>query len=244
METEQFLTTDYQWTDLVVNEAALKQITELYECAKKKKGCSALFHGPSGTGKTLSGSLLGKELGREVVRIDLSMVISKYIGETEKNLEKLFARAEIKNWILFFDEADALFGKRTDVKDAHDKYANKEVSYLLQRIEKFNGMVIFATTQKSNIDDAFIRRLRYVIPFPIPEPPERLLLWEKNLFKTNLPTSTIDLPAIASKFALSGAAIGDVVQHLVKKTSGSSKIQRINNDLIIDHIQTFANQNK
>jgi SpoVK/Ycf46/Vps4 family AAA+-type ATPase len=135
-----------------------------------EQGYRALFHGPPGTGKTLTAALVGKEFDIPVYRIDLSMVVSKYIGETEKNLELLFDRAEKKGWILFFDEADALFGKRTDVKDAHDRFTNQEVSYLLQRIEDYNGLVILATNMKSNIDEAFIRRLHLVIHFPLPSP--------------------------------------------------------------------------
>jgi SpoVK/Ycf46/Vps4 family AAA+-type ATPase len=128
---------------------------------------SMLFIGEPGTGKKTLAALIGQQLGTEVYRIDLSMVVSKYIGETEKNLEKIFDAAEHKNWILYFDEADALFGKRTNVRDAHDKYANQEVAYLLQRIEKYNGIVILATNKKNNIDEAFIRRLQSIIHFPL-----------------------------------------------------------------------------
>ena len=125
-----------------------------------KPGYRALFHGPPGTGKTLTATLLGKHTGRPVFRIDLSRVVSKYIGETEKNLSRLFDKAEHKDWILFFDEADALFGKRTEIRDAHDKYANQEVAYLLQRIESYAGLVILATNQRGNIDEAFLRRFQ------------------------------------------------------------------------------------
>ena len=146
-----------------------------------KRGYRALFYGPPGTGKTLTAGILGNELGKDVYRIDISMVVSKYIGETEKNLELLFARAEDKGWILFFDEADALFGKRTDVRDAHDKYANQEVSYLLQRIEDYDGLVILATNKKNNIDDAFIRRFNAVLKFPFPDGKDREEIWKKSL---------------------------------------------------------------
>ena len=131
----------------------------------KNKGI--LFIGAPGTGKKTLASLIGQQSGKEVYRVDLSMIVSKYIGETDKNLEKVFDAAENKNWILFFDEADALFGKRTNVRDAHDKYANQEVAYLLQRIENYNGLVILATNMKSNIDEAFTRRFQTIINFPL-----------------------------------------------------------------------------
>ena len=126
-----------------------------------------LFIGAPGTGKKTFASLIGQQSGKEVYRVDLSIVVSKYIGETEKNLKKIFDEAENKNWILFFDEADALFGKRTNVRDAHDKYANQEVAYLLQRIENYDGLVILATNMKNNIDDAFTRRFHAIIHFPL-----------------------------------------------------------------------------
>lgn len=131
-----------------------------------EKNNMILFIGGPGTGKKTLATLIGEQAGKDVYRIDLSMIVSKYIGETEKNLELVFARAGNKGWILFFDEADALFGKRTGVRDAHDKYANQEVAYLLQRIEDYNGVVILATNMKNNIDDAFTRRFQTVIRFP------------------------------------------------------------------------------
>ncbi|HXB93525.1 MAG TPA: ATP-binding protein, partial [Puia sp.] len=145
-----------------------------------RQGFRTLFHGPSGTGKTFTAKLLGKEMKKDVYRVDLSMVVSKYIGETEKNLELLFARAEDKDWILFFDEADAIFSKRTGVKEAHDKYANQEVSYLLQRIEDYNGLVILASNMRNNIDEAFIRRFNSILHFPMPDVDQRKKIWEKT----------------------------------------------------------------
>lgn len=136
---------------------------------KIKSGYRCLFYGPSGTGKTMTAAWIGKESNLPVYRIDLSMVISKYIGETEKNLKRLFDDAEKKVGILFFDEADALFGKRTNVRDAHDKFANQEVAYLLQRLEDYPGLVILASNLKSNIDEAFTRRFNSVLKFPIPD---------------------------------------------------------------------------
>ncbi len=158
-----------------------QQLMYKWEMEKRlPKGFRVLFYGPPGTGKTLTAGVLGNETKKDVYKIDLSMVVSKYIGETEKNLELLFARAEDKDWILFFDEADAIFGKRTSVRDAHDKYANQEVSYLLQRIEDYNGLVILATNMKNNIDDAFIRRFNDIVKFSIPSEDERKAIWEKS----------------------------------------------------------------
>jgi len=179
-----------------------------------KPGYRALFHGPPGTGKTLTALIVGKKTGRDVFRIDLSMVVSKFIGETEKNLSQLFERAKNKDWILFFDEADALFGKRTNVRDAHDKYANQEVAYLLQRIESHNGLIILASNFKSNIDEAFIRRFQSVIYFPLPSATERLMLWKKTLPVRDgleIPTDE-ELMAIAKKYEITGAGIVNAVQ--------------------------------
>jgi hypothetical protein len=173
-----------------------------------RQGYRVLFYGPAGTGKTLTANVLGNETKKDVYKIDLSMVVSKYIGQTEKNLELLFARAEDKDWILFFDEADALFGKRTGVRDAHDKYANQEVSYLLQRIEDFNGLVILSTNMKNNIDNAFIRRFNDIVKFTIPTENERKEIWEKSFpdesdFK--------GIPEHVKKYELTGGNIINVI---------------------------------
>ena len=173
------LSTNQSWTDLALDKAALNQVEEIKAWLRQsssakpdsrlkkklKPGFLVLFDGPAGAGKASTAALIGQEFNKPVYKVDLSMVVSKYIGETEKNLELLFARAEDKDWILFFDEADALFGKRTDVKDSHDKYANQEVSYLLQRMEDYNGLVILATNMKSNTDDAFTRRFNLILRF-------------------------------------------------------------------------------
>jgi SpoVK/Ycf46/Vps4 family AAA+-type ATPase len=163
-------TTNLSWNDLTLHTETLQQVNEIKKQLKtlssaKAGGQIVLFHGPAGTGKTLTAALLGKEFNKPVYRVDLSKVVSKYIGETEKNLNAVFADAENAGAILFFDEADALFGKRTEVKDAHDRFANIEVSYLLQKIETHPGLTILAANKKSNIDDAFIRRLRFIIDF-------------------------------------------------------------------------------
>ena len=224
----EYVETEMEWDDLVLHPGTLQQIREienwikyndrlLHEWGMKKKikpGYRALFYGPPGTGKTLTATLLGKYTGKEVFRIDLSRVVSKYIGETEKNLSRLFDKAEHKNWILFFDEADALFGKRTDIRDAHDKYANQEVAYLLQRIEGFNGLVILATNQRGNIDDAFIRRFQTIVHFPIPRPEERYQIWCKTIPRQIEIAGDVDLLQVASRFELSGAGILNVVHYL------------------------------
>jgi hypothetical protein len=189
-----------------------------------RKGFRVLFYGPPGTGKTLTAGVLGNETKKDVYKIDLSMVVSKYIGETEKNLELLFARAEDKDWILFFDEADAIFGKRTNVRDAHDKYANQEVSYLLQRIEDYNGLVILATNMKSNIDDAFIRRFNDIVKFTIPKEEERKEIWEKS-FPENADFHGI--PNQVKKYEITGGNIINAIHfagiQAVKRRSESMK---------------------
>lgn len=223
--------TQLSWEDLVLPAETLQQVQELliwlrhgqtllhdYGFGKRlKPGYRALFWGPPGTGKTLTAGLLGKHSGRDVYKIDLSMVVSKYIGETEKNLAGLFDKAENKDWILFFDEADALFSKRTNVRDAHDKYANQEVSYLLQRVEHFSGLVILASNFKSNIDEAFVRRFQSIIHFPLPKAAERLLLWQKS-FPEKMPLNGVNLPALAQKYELTGASINNVVQYACLQT--------------------------
>ncbi len=223
----QHLRTALDWSDLVLNPSTASQLTEIeiwlqhHETLAKdwkmlnkvKPGYLALFYGPPGTGKTMAVSLLGKNTGHEVFRIDLSTIVSKYIGETEKNLSALFERAENKNWILFFDEADALFGKRTNVRDAHDRYANQEISYLLQRVEDFNGLCILASNFKNNIDDAFVRRFQSIVYFPMPKAEERLLIWKKTFPDAVVLEKLIDLNDVARKYELSGSNILNIVQY-------------------------------
>jgi SpoVK/Ycf46/Vps4 family AAA+-type ATPase len=180
---------------------------------KIKPGFRALFYGPPGTGKTMAATLLGKFTKHDVYRIDLSSLVSKYIGETEKNLSTLFERAENKKWILFFDEADALFGKRTNVRDAHDRFANQEVSYLLQRIEDFSGLSILASNFKSNMDDAFTRRFQSLVYFPMPQPAERLTLWKNTFPQAVRLANDIDMKAISDKYELTGSNIVNIVHY-------------------------------
>ena len=180
---------------------------------KLKPGYRALFYGPSGCGKTFTASLLGKATGKEVYCIDLSMVVSKYIGETEKNLSKVFEIAEDKDWILFFDEADALFGKRTGLKDAHDRYANQEVAYLLQRIENYRGLVILSTNLKSNMDDAFARRFQSMVRFSLPNAEQRERLWRETFSPKTQFAPSVDIKMISTKYELTGGSILNVVQY-------------------------------
>jgi AAA+ superfamily predicted ATPase len=245
----EYITTELTSDDLVLPQATNQQIAELENWVKHqdtimnkwnmkrwvKPGYRALFHGPPGTGKTLTALIVGKKTNRDVFRIDLSMVVSKFIGETEKNLSQLFDRAKNKDWILFFDEADALFGKRTNVRDAHDKYANQEVAYLLQRIENHNGLIILASNFKINIDEAFIRRFQSVIYFPLPSAAERLLLWKKTLPSTadQKRPSEADLSAIAKKYEITGAGIVNVVQYCCLESLASNS-----NEITVEQIKT------
>jgi AAA+ superfamily predicted ATPase len=223
----EYIETRMSWDDLVLHPGTMLQIREIENWIKHndtllnewgmrkriKPGYRALFYGPPGTGKTLTATLLGKHTGKDVFRIDLSRVVSKYIGETERNLARLFAKAENKDWILFFDEADALFGKRTDIRDAHDKYANQEVAYLLQRIETYAGLVILASNQRGNIDDAFVRRLQTIIQFPMPRPEERYAIWQKTFPPQIVVADDIDWRAIAARHELTGANILNVTHY-------------------------------
>jgi ATPase family associated with various cellular activities (AAA) len=177
------------------------------ETVSRTQGLKVLFAGESGTGKTMAAQVLGAELGLEMFRVDLATVVSKYIGETEKNLERIFTAADGSNAILFFDEADALFGKRSEVSDSHDRYANIEVAYLLQRMEAYPGAVILATNFKRNIDDAFVRRLDFVVDFPFPEAEDRRRIWQLVLPDDAPVARDVDLDFLAGQFKLSGGAI-------------------------------------
>jgi SpoVK/Ycf46/Vps4 family AAA+-type ATPase len=180
---------------------------------KLRPGYRSLFYGPPGTGKTMTACVLGKTTGRDVYKVDLSLVMSKYIGETEKNLGRIFDRAEHKGWILFFDEAEALFGKRSETKNAHDRYANQEVAFLLQRIETFDGISILASNLRENIDDAFARRFESIIYFPMPRPEERLRLWRQGVSPKAQLDRSVDLDWIAREHTLTGGAIMNVIRY-------------------------------
>jgi SpoVK/Ycf46/Vps4 family AAA+-type ATPase len=181
--------------------------------SKLRPGFTCLFVGPPGTGKTLSACLLGKHCGCEVYKVDLGLIVSKYIGETEKNLGRIFDMAEHKRWILFFDEADALFGKRTRVDDAHDRYANQEVSFLLQRIEDFDGVTILASNMKANMDDAFARRFHSIVHFAMPKRAERLRLWREAFSMKSKLDPRIEMAVLAEKHEMTGGSIMNVVRY-------------------------------
>lgn len=218
--------TELNWEDLVVDykvETALENIhtwinghqTIMEDWGLRKylkRGYRALFYGPPGTGKTLAATLLGKRNHMDVYRVDLSMIVSKYIGETEKNLAKVFDMAESRNWILFFDEADALFGKRTSANTSNDRHANQEVAFLLQRIEDYDGIIILATNLKSNIDEAFARRFQSMVYFPIPDEQQRRQLWENMLPESWLEDDKKEILKVAALEEISGGNIANVIR--------------------------------
>jgi SpoVK/Ycf46/Vps4 family AAA+-type ATPase len=214
------------WDDLVLQKDRVAKLREICNHARYRglvldewgferklsggKGLSLLFAGPPGTGKTMAAGVMARELGLDLYSIDLSNVVNKYIGETEKQLAKIFDEAERSNAVLFFDEADALFGKRTEVKDAHDRYANIETSYLLQRMEAYQGVAILATNLAQNMDDAFVRRLHFIVDFTVPDERERLRIWQR-IWPDGVPRDAdVDLGIIARRFELSGGNIRNV----------------------------------
>lgn len=218
--------TPLEWDDLVINYQVASQLEEINTWITGnrvimedwglkrilKAGYRSLFYGPPGTGKTLAATLLGKRNGMDVYRIDLSMIVSKYIGETEKNLARIFALAENRDWILFFDEADALFGKRTSAQTSNDRHANQEVAYLLQRIEDFPGTVLLATNLRTNIDEAFARRFQSMIYFPMPDEHTRRELWEKMIPQEWIPQNRARAIEKAAEEELAGGAITNVIR--------------------------------
>ncbi|MEO1054111.1 MAG: ATP-binding protein [Bacteroidota bacterium] len=217
------ISTGQRWDELIVDtetrgyidevKAWIKHHQQLVQnpnFSKEITGYRCLFYGPSGTGKTLTVKLLGKEVGMDVYRIDLSKIVSKYVGETEKNLGNIFDKAAHRNWMLFFDEGDALFGKRTATNSSNDRYANQEVSYLLQKIEDHPGVIILATNLKQNMDGAFLRRFQSEVEFKMPEEEERKLLWQHAFSGDFQIDAQVDLNHIAKRYIVSGAAIKNV----------------------------------
>lgn len=231
----------HSWADIVLPSDRLAQLHEICSRAtlrhivydrwgfEKKlstgRGLGALFSGPSGTGKTMAAEIIAGELGLDLYKIDLSQIVSKYIGETEKNLDRIFQAAESANAILFFDEADALFGKRSEVKDAHDRYANIEVGYLLQKMDEYEGIAILATNLRQNMDDAFIRRLHVVIEFPFPGEDDRRRIWAA-IFPPEAPVApAVDFDRLAREVRLSGGKIRNIaVSAAFQAASGNGVI--------------------
>lgn len=216
----------YSWDDIVLPEDTKEQLREIAGQIKHKeivyskwgfgnklsmgKGLNILFSGPSGTGKTMAVEVIASETGLDIYKIDLSCVVSKYIGETEKNLRNIFKEAETCNAILFFDEADAIFGKRSEIKDSHDRYANAEVNYLLQRVEEYEGIIILASNFKKNIDEAFLRRINYALEFPAPDEECRKKIW-KNTFPGETPLGEDIDYEFLGKFKITGGNVKNIV---------------------------------
>ncbi|MGH2460734.1 MAG: ATP-binding protein, partial [Chloroflexota bacterium] len=216
----------YTWDDIVLPADGTAQLREICSRARyqitvlekwgfgrkhaRRAGLTALFAGQPGTGKTMAAEIVGGVLGLELYRIDLAAVVSKYIGETEKNLETIFRAADQGDAVLLFDEADALFGKRSEVRDAHDRYANVEVAYLLQRLEAYDGLAILTTNLRGSMDEAFVRRLDFVLDFPMPEEPERLAIWRLALPREAPLDPDLDLAFLARKFRLAGGHIRNI----------------------------------
>lgn len=216
----------YRWNDIVLPAEQTAQLRQLLAQVKHRavvfeewgfeqrlalgRGVTALFTGQPGTGKTMAADILAGELDLDLYKIDLASVVSKYIGETEKNLAQIFDEAESSNAILFFDEADALFGKRTEVKDSHDRYANLEISYLLQKMDEYEGIVILATNFRENLDDAFVRRIRFIVEFPLPSAIDRRRIWEGIWPSRNLLAADVDLSLLAEQLDVSGGVIRNI----------------------------------
>jgi len=216
----------YIWADIVLPKDQLEQLREICNYVKYHhlvygewgfehklslgKGLNVLFAGPSGTGKTMAAEIMANELGLDLYKIDLATVVSKYIGETEKNLDRIFKEAQDSNSILFFDEADAIFGKRSEVRDSHDRYANIEIAYLLQKMEEYQGIVILATNLRKNLDEAFARRMHFSVEFPFPEEEDRFCIWQKAFPETAPLSQDIDLIFMARQFKITGGNIKNI----------------------------------
>lgn len=250
------ITSPLDWKDMILDYQTARQLEEINNWINHhptimeewglkrilKAGYRALFYGPPGTGKTLAATLLGKLNKMDVYRIDLSMVVSKYIGETEKNLARVFDLAENRNWILFFDEADALFGKRTSTQTSNDRHANQEVAYLLQRIEDFPGTVILATNLRSNIDEAFSRRFQSLVYFAMPGEDIRRELWEMMLPTGWAIEERSDLIDKIASYELAGGAMTNVIRSCALQMVSGSKLDErmivaaIKEELLKNHV--------
>jgi len=214
--------TKLNFSDLVLPINVIAQINEINIDWKQMNGIfNALFLGVSGTGKTLVASLLGKANNKAVWEINAKTIISNYVNETEASLEHILTKAVASNAFLFFDEADALFGKRSDVKDSHDKYANLEANFILEKLESRKLSAVFSASQKSNLDESFLRRMRYLIEFPVPNNQERLPLWKQSLAKNIKLADDVNLTEIANNYILTGGSIQNVIRKTVIASSGS-----------------------
>ncbi|HEY79295.1 MAG TPA: ATP-binding protein [Dehalococcoidia bacterium] len=236
----------YSWPDIILPKDQMEQLHEICSYVKyyytvyddwgfehklsTGKGLNVLFSGPSGTGKTMAAEIIANELGLDLYKIDLSAIVSKYIGETEKNLDRIFREGQTSNAILFFDEADALFGKRSEVRDSHDRYANIEVAYLLQKMDEYEGAVILATNMRKNMDEAFARRMHFTVEFPAPEEADRHRIWQ-NIFPREAPLATdIDLSFLARQFKITGGNIKNIAlgaAFLAAQDGGSINMENI-----------------
>jgi SpoVK/Ycf46/Vps4 family AAA+-type ATPase len=229
----------YAWTDIVLPPEQIAQLKDICGYLRYQQlvyadwgfgqklalsgGLNVLFAGSSGTGKTMAAEIIANELVLDLYRIDLSIIVSKYVGETEKNLEQVFREGQSANAILFFDEADALFGKRSEVRDSHDRYANIEIAYLLQRMEGYDGMVIMATNLRKNMDEAFSRRMHFVVEFPQPEETERRRIWQ-SIFPAEAPLdNNLDLPFLARQFKISGGNIKNIALNAAFLAAGNGQ---------------------
>jgi hypothetical protein len=238
--TVRSIATRFVWDDLVLADKAkteLRSIARHFSLSASVldrwgfagrltygRGVSALFSGASGTGKTMAAQVLARELGVELLLVDLSMTVSKYLGETEKNIDTAFRVAERRGALLLFDEADALFGKRSEVKDAHDRHANVEVAYLLQRMEAFEGIAILTTNLKKNIDDAFLRRLRFLVEFPMPDAAAREVIWQQAFPERAPLADDIDFSFLGRRLQLTGGTIQQIALHAAFAAVGDGLI--------------------
>lgn len=234
------------WSDLVLNADVMEEVENIVTWLRQptqilqtwglekslKPGYRTLFYGPPGTGKTLTASLIGKAVNADVYRIDLSMLVSKYIGETEKNLASVFDQAQNKRWILFFDEADSLFGKRTQTSNSNDRHANQEISYLLQRVEDFPGVIILATNLKANIDAAFSRRFQSEVYFAMPDARQRERLWQGLFGATGKLAPDVNFGEIAERYELAGGALLNVARYAAIRAVRNHREVIIQDDLL------------
>jgi SpoVK/Ycf46/Vps4 family AAA+-type ATPase len=244
IEPTQGLTLD----DVILGEQSKTQLKELLNRVRLRSrlrsqiqfrrnitqgnGLLALFVGPSGTGKTLSAELVANEQGVDLYKVDLSAVVSKWVGETEKNLNSIFAEAEDSDALLFFDECDSLFGQRGEIADGRDRWANLQVNFLLQRVEEYSGVVIMATNLRRNIDEAFLRRIQVIIEFPAPDAASRLKIWKRSLPVDGSAVSEGELRAIAERFTLTGGSIRNIVIDAAFRALGSGRSSIIVRDLV------------